>query len=251
MLSRKSNASNIAALFAGSVPRGLTRAVGDAHVAEALNGLPFAMLFLDGQGRVAYANDRAEALLKKGLGLRLVDQVLTAEDASDAEALGEKVARMTAAVRNARPGEPPLSASPEELQKQPCNMLSVKRPEPWYPLTVILTPLQGQRDAADPDDGPGNPLDDHPVVAVFVNDPDGGQDLSPEALTALFGLTHSEAALTLALLEGKGLQWAAGRCNMSLNTARTHLKRVFEKTRTHRQAELVRLVLRSALPLRS
>ena len=60
----------------------------------------------------------------------------------------------------------------------------------------------------------------------------------------LYNLTPAEARLTLALLEGKGLEWAAEQISLSVNTARTHLKRIFEKTRTHRQAELVRLILR-------
>ena len=70
------------------------------------------------------------------------------------------------------------------------------------------------------------------------------------SLVRLYGLTAAEASFTLDLLEGKGLSWAASQNGVSLNTARTHLKHVFEKTRTHRQAELVRLILRSPAFLR-
>ncbi len=62
--------------------------------------------------------------------------------------------------------------------------------------------------------------------------------------------TAAEARLSLGLLEGKGLAAAARRNSISLNTARTHLRHVFEKTRTHRQAELVRLIVLSPAMLR-
>ena len=53
----------------------------------------------------------------------------------------------------------------------------------------------------------------------------------------------STARLSLGLLDGKGLASAARQNLISLNTARTHLRHVFEKTQTNRQAELVRLML--------
>jgi hypothetical protein len=43
-----------------------------------------------------------------------------------------------------------------------------------------------------------------------------------------------------AVGQGTGLSHAAGRLGVSLNTARFHLQRIFEKTGTRRQAELVR-----------
>ena len=38
----------------------------------------------------------------------------------------------------------------------------------------------------------------------------------------------------------------AGRLQITLTTARTHLAHIFEKTGTRRQAEVVRLILQSA-----
>jgi DNA-binding CsgD family transcriptional regulator len=51
-------------------------------------------------------------------------------------------------------------------------------------------------------------------------------------------------------LETDGLQAAADRLGISLATARTHLAHVFDKTGTRRQAELVRLLLRSQPAIR-
>jgi len=58
-------------------------------------------------------------------------------------------------------------------------------------------------------------------------------------------LTPAEAAVAVEVLEADGLQAAAGRLGISLATARTHLAHVFDKTRTRRQSELVRLLLQS------
>jgi len=57
--------------------------------------------------------------------------------------------------------------------------------------------------------------------------------------------TEAEAAVAVEVLKTDGLQAMAGRLGISLATAHTHLAQVFDKTGTHRQAELVRLLLRS------
>ena len=62
-------------------------------------------------------------------------------------------------------------------------------------------------------------------------------------LRATYGCTAREAALALTLAQGRTLAEAAGTLGISIHTARTHLKRVFRKTGTKRQTELLRLVL--------
>ena len=61
-----------------------------------------------------------------------------------------------------------------------------------------------------------------------------------------FGLTPSEARLALRLVMGESLQSAALALDVSYETARTALKVVFAKTGTHRQSELVIVILRTA-----
>jgi DNA-binding CsgD family transcriptional regulator len=62
-----------------------------------------------------------------------------------------------------------------------------------------------------------------------------------------FGLTQAEARLALHLVAGESLRCAAVKLSITYETARTHLKHIFHKTKTCRQAGLV-LVLVSALP---
>jgi DNA-binding CsgD family transcriptional regulator len=66
--------------------------------------------------------------------------------------------------------------------------------------------------------------------------------LEPTALCDLFGLTSREAAIAMLLADGHGLEEIARRLRMAIGTARNHLKSVFEKTDTTRQAELVALL---------
>lgn len=63
-------------------------------------------------------------------------------------------------------------------------------------------------------------------------------------LRQAFGLT--EAEVTVALLvatEPAGLGKVAQTLGISVSTVKTHLQRIFEKTDTHRQADLVRLIV--------
>ncbi len=74
----------------------------------------------------------------------------------------------------------------------------------------------------------------------------------PEALLReRYGLTPSEARLSSLLVQGKNLKEAAYELKITMNTVRTHLKRVFSKTDTSRQGELVALLLRNSAKLHS
>jgi DNA-binding CsgD family transcriptional regulator len=64
-----------------------------------------------------------------------------------------------------------------------------------------------------------------------------------QSLEARFGLTRAEARVVKLLTEGRSMKALAEELGVSLETARTHAKRAMQKTDTHRQAELVSLVL--------
>ena len=64
-----------------------------------------------------------------------------------------------------------------------------------------------------------------------------------QTLQARFGLTRAEARVVRRLAEGLNIKRIAAELRVSPETARTHAKRAMQKTDTHRQAELVSLVL--------
>jgi DNA-binding CsgD family transcriptional regulator len=78
---------------------------------------------------------------------------------------------------------------------------------------------------------------------VLIVDPEKQPEPELQALRRLYGLTKTEANIALGVLDGSGLGPIADELAVSLATVRTHLRHVFDKTHTHRQAELVRLLL--------
>jgi DNA-binding CsgD family transcriptional regulator len=85
-----------------------------------------------------------------------------------------------------------------------------------------------------------------------VSVPDLGGAPQEDNLRVLFDLTQAEARLVAALCAGETLAGYAEAAGASLNTVKTHLKHVFEKTGETRQADLVRRISNDvALRLRS
>lgn len=72
------------------------------------------------------------------------------------------------------------------------------------------------------------------------------QALDPGLLQPMFDLTSSEAAVACALAGGLSTAQVAHRLGVQANTVLAHVKRALAKTGTHRQAEMVSLLLRSA-----
>lgn len=88
-----------------------------------------------------------------------------------------------------------------------------------------------------------------PVLRAYVHTDHFPAADSIDGLMDMFRLTRSEAKLALALSDGLTLAEAAERLGVTLQTVRTYSKRVFQKTGTRRQAELVRALLTSTLSL--
>ena len=80
-------------------------------------------------------------------------------------------------------------------------------------------------------------------AAIFVSAPDAARSVDERALVAAFGLTAREAEVAAQLASGATIGSLAAAWGISANTVRGYLKAVFDKTGTHRQADLVRLVL--------
>ena len=85
---------------------------------------------------------------------------------------------------------------------------------------------------------------------MFISDPEAAQQTNLECLAATFGLTPAESRLADHFTQGKSLTESAEALGITQETARVHLKRIFEKTYTHRQGELMRLLLSSPAALR-
>jgi DNA-binding CsgD family transcriptional regulator len=80
---------------------------------------------------------------------------------------------------------------------------------------------------------------------VMIIDPEYESEPPKMLLRRLFGLTSGEADVALRMLRGDGLKPIAADLALSMATVKTHLHHIFNKTDTHRQAELMRLLLGS------
>jgi DNA-binding NarL/FixJ family response regulator len=87
------------------------------------------------------------------------------------------------------------------------------------------------------------------VAALFVRK--AALDLpSPlETIADLYKLTTAEMRVLMAIVEVGGVPEVAPVLGVSETTVRTHLQRVFEKTGTNRQADIVKLVASYTNPL--
>ena len=65
---------------------------------------------------------------------------------------------------------------------------------------------------------------------------------SPAVLTGLFDLTPAEAKFAAALVSGQSVKEASLTVGITESSGRTYLARIFAKTGTHRQTELVTLL---------
>lgn len=85
--------------------------------------------------------------------------------------------------------------------------------------------------------------DTTPRVILFLYDLAAAFSVPPALLVRLFDLTDAEARAALQVLQGGGVEAMAQRLEVSVNTVKTQLRAVYDKTQTHRQADLLKLLL--------
>jgi DNA-binding CsgD family transcriptional regulator len=78
---------------------------------------------------------------------------------------------------------------------------------------------------------------------VLLYDPDRSRTDPPGILRELYRLSDAEARVSWRLANGEALEEIAAAEGASRETVRSQLKRIFAKTGTRRQSELVRLIL--------
>lgn len=117
--------------------------------------------------------------------------------------------------------------------------LALPRPSGLRPLAVVIAPLParvGSRDCT------------AAAAAIFITDPERSVVPDADVIRPIFCLTAGEAEVVRCLLAGLNPEQTATRLGLQVDTVRKRLKIAFEKTDTHRQADLVRVVLASLAP---
>ena len=191
---------------------------------DALNLFGSAIVLTDAQGSIIFANRTAEAMFASGTLVQANGGILRATSSSAAAEL--RAAIGLAARREAELGTTGLS-------------IRLTGEDPPSVLAHVL-PLTGSERRAR--------LQPAAVAAVFIRNV--GLDLEPalETVARLHKLTATELRVLLAIVDRGGVPEVAAVLGISEATVRTHLKRLFEKTGTHRQVDLVKLVVAHGAP---
>jgi DNA-binding CsgD family transcriptional regulator len=184
----------------------------DDDLDDVLDWLDLGVILTDAAARPLRLNRRAEAIVAHADGL-------FAEPSGVAAAFPDETCRLRHAVAMAN-----LAGT----------RLRLTRPSGRRPLLLTVIAVR---------DGIAGLRTHGPLTAIFIMDPDRGDTPDPALLQELFGLTAAEAIFAAEISRGDGLQAVADRLAIAPTTARTHLTRIFEKTGTRRQAELVRLLM--------
>ena len=175
---------------------------------------------LDATRRVVYLNRTGKVILGRDQALEVMHGVLNAH-------FPELASELAHAVRQACAGK--LTAT--------NGFFTVPRTNSEHPLILRVRSL-----AEGSPNGDGSNL-----CLLFMADPDLRLQPDIQVLRKAFHLTPTEAEMTVRLAQGHDIETICDQLSFGINTARTHLKRVFDKTRTRRQSELVRLILMSSL----
>lgn len=197
--------------------RMVTLAAQAAWGQAALDTLPQAIVLVDAGCRVHYLNRAARHALEHGPYLTVRHGLLYAK----APGLQGRVAQaVTTACRRDGPSHASVlgaGPAPHGACESTLNVLPLL---PSHPLAAAHH--------------------ERPHALIAWADPHGALEVAQ--LSAMLGLTDTEARLALQLSHGKSLKHFAIAQGCSWHTARTHAKNLLHKTGLHRQAEVALLV---------
>jgi DNA-binding CsgD family transcriptional regulator len=190
---------------------------------DLLDRNPAAIVLLDHRRRVVYSNRSADDVNGHHDGITIASSGVRLRYAPDHARLQALIARA-------------MSSSP--TSPSPGGIMRVARPSGGQPYGVFVTPISREYAALS---------SVRPAVCVMIIDPERRRASLVGRLRVMFGLTEAEARLADALAAGAELRAAASTLGITYGTARARLAEIFQKTNTHRQGELVRLLLAAAV----
>ena len=194
------------------------RSVGaDLASAALLDTLPLGVAFIGHDLRPRWWNRYADRIFRAQDGLELGASGFRTASPVDRLKL-EALIRKTCRGGAHRPTE--------------SGALAVTRPSLRRGYAVLVVPVHS-----------ASATENQAVAGVLITDPELDPTTTAPWLGCQFNLTPSEARLALAMLQGKTVEQAAIELQLRIATVRTHVRNLLHKTRTTRQAELVRVLL--------
>jgi DNA-binding CsgD family transcriptional regulator len=185
-------------------------------LAEVLDSLSIGVLLIDGGGYVMHVNSQAQTILAAGDTLRIMYGRLATTDHELTKVLRD--AMLASACRDTTKGVayPALSLTSANETRYLVHVL---------PLHACERPAAGSAKAA-------------VLVARAAFD----SPSCPQVISRAYNLTPTELRVLLTIVDVGGVPEVAAALGIAASTVKTHLGRLFEKTGTSRQAELVKIV---------
>lgn len=182
---------------------------------DALDRLADGVIVLDRKARVLFTNTSARRMAEQGT-LRLQQPIAT-----DSPAHSQRLSELIRAA----------------LQASAGGTMSLPRDANGRLLTILVSSIRSKELGRLSDVGVKNA-----AVMLFVIDPANRRSIPLGQIMDAYGLTHAEARVALAASSGNTVIETARSLGVSPNTIKTHLRHVFAKTATGRQAELAGLI---------
>jgi DNA-binding CsgD family transcriptional regulator len=193
------------------------RASAVARLTAAVDGLATGVIFLTSDLKVLDINLAAERMVRERQILAIENDRLLLPNSE----IGRKLRTAVAVCAHGR------------LDQLKTPTVAFEGPGGATGLVAHILPL-GKNDSSDSGDA---------VVVVFLADPEMPLRLPIEALVEQFGLSPSELRVLMGLMQGQTPREIADLHGIAMPTIRTHLRHLFQKTRTTRQMELVKLAM--------
>jgi DNA-binding CsgD family transcriptional regulator len=111
------------------------------------------------------------------------------------------------------------------------HTFSVPRDGDRRPITLLVMPVKDRTQRR---------TDRDAAAVLFIGDPERPVDIDPRHLVRMYGLSRAESRVAVLLAKGLRLEQSAQHLGLTYETVRKHLKQIFAKTGTDRQAELIR-----------
>lgn len=185
-----------------------------------LDRLPWALFVVSQDALLHYANKQGEEMLRRGDAIRLVLGRLSTCDEATTQSFKSVVRR----------------AGQADATGYLNTVRTLERfRTPFGEYQITIAPLS-QEIAS------GLPATANEVL-VILSDTIGGSLRGISALREAYGLTTAEARVAQLLATGKRPDQIANELGVGLQTVKTHLRAIFDKTGTSRQSELVQAVL--------
>jgi DNA-binding CsgD family transcriptional regulator len=187
---------------------------------QALECLGIGWLVCDAQGQTLGANRIANRILRSQDGLRLDAKGILCATRAHPDIVAGVIAKVV------------MEAATRRTQNRGA-LFTVRRARGKPPLTLLARSV-----------GPIPRADGgaQSAALVLILDPALSVHASESDLRQLYGFTARETSLATRLMDGSTLDESCHALGITRSTACTHLRRLFKKTRVHRQSELLSLL---------